>query len=166
MIAIENSPQRLVLRSGSTAITLDKGANAATLQRKLLFWERKPVPLPLSSIAEARVETTVDPASRAEICSVMLRSREGGGWVLSARDKQDATAAVAAVREFLSISYGEGRMSQIVGVAMMIAAVAIFVALLPWGGEVRVKSDSAQTFGIMALIVVFILGAVFALKLN
>jgi hypothetical protein len=57
-------------------------------------------------------------------------------------------------------------MSQIVGVAMMIAAVAIFVALLPWGGEVRVKSDSAQTFGIMALILVFILRAVFALRLN
>ena len=57
-------------------------------------------------------------------------------------------------------------MSQIVGIAMMIAAVAIFVALLPWGGQVRVKSDSAQIFGIMALMLVFILGAVFAMKLN
>jgi hypothetical protein len=103
MITVESSPQRLVLRSGSTAINLDKGANAATLQRKLLFWARKPVALPLSSIAEARVETNVDPASRA-VCSVMLRSREGGGWVLSARDKQEATEAVAAVREFLGIS--------------------------------------------------------------
>jgi hypothetical protein len=57
-------------------------------------------------------------------------------------------------------------MSQIVGIVMMIAAVAVYVALIPWGGRVRVKSDSGQAFGIMALMVVFILGAVFALKLN
>jgi hypothetical protein len=57
-------------------------------------------------------------------------------------------------------------MSQIVGIAMMIAAVAIFVALLPWGGQLRVKSESAQVFGLMTLMVMFILGAVFALKLN
>jgi hypothetical protein len=57
-------------------------------------------------------------------------------------------------------------MSQIVGIGMMIAAVAIFVALLPWGGQLRVKSDSAQAFGMMALMLVFILGAVFAMKLN
>ena len=38
------------------------------------------------------------------MCSMMLGLREGGGWVLSARDKQDVTAAVAAVREFLGIS--------------------------------------------------------------
>ena len=57
-------------------------------------------------------------------------------------------------------------MSQIVGILMMIAAVAVYVALIPWGGRVRVKSDSAQAFGIMALMVVLILGAVLALKLN
>jgi hypothetical protein len=57
-------------------------------------------------------------------------------------------------------------MSQIVGIAMMVAAVAVYVALIPWGGRVRMKSDSAQAFGIMALMVVFILGAIFGFKFN
>jgi hypothetical protein len=52
------------------------------------------------------------------------------------------------------------------GIAMMAAAAAIYVALIPWGGEVRLKSDSAQSFGIIALMLVFILGGVFALGLN
>ena len=103
MITIESSPQRLVLRSGSTAIVLDKAAGKAILGRKILVWARKPVERPLSSIASVSVDSSVDPASKAEICSTMLRMREGGGWVLSARDKADATAAVAAIREFLSL---------------------------------------------------------------
>jgi hypothetical protein len=57
-------------------------------------------------------------------------------------------------------------MSQIVGIGMMIAAVAIFVALLPRGGEVRLKSDSAQTFGFMALMLVFILGVLLGIELS
>jgi hypothetical protein len=52
------------------------------------------------------------------------------------------------------------------GIVMMIAAVAVYVALIPWGGEVRLKGDSAQAFGIIALMLVFILGAIFALGLN
>jgi hypothetical protein len=101
MLRIDRDPQRLVLTSGSTTVVLDKEANQAVLQRKLLFWARKPVTVPLVSIADTRVETNIDSASKAEICSVMLRLREGGGWVLSARDKQDAAAAVAAAKEFL-----------------------------------------------------------------
>jgi hypothetical protein len=102
MLKIDRSPQRLVLKSGSTAAVLDKEAQQATLQRKLLFWARKPVTRPLSSISEATVETNVDPASKAEMCSVMLKLHEGGGWMLAARDKNDATVAVTAIREFLA----------------------------------------------------------------
>jgi len=103
MIAIESSPQRLLLRSGSTSILLDKGAGTAVLQRKLLFWARKPLERQISSITQARVNTDVDPASKAEISSTMLILREGRGWTLSARDKQDAAAAAVAVREFLGL---------------------------------------------------------------
>ena len=102
MLKIDRSPQRLVLKSGSTTAVLDKQAQQATLQRKLLLWARKPVTRPLSSISEATVETNVDPASKAEMCSVMLKLREGGGWMLAARDKNDATVAVTAIREFLA----------------------------------------------------------------
>jgi hypothetical protein len=104
MLKVEREQQKLVLKSGSTTVVLDKGVNEAILERKLLFWSRKPVARPLSSIAEAKIETNIDPASRAETCSVMLRMREGGGWVLGARDKQNATAGVDAICEFLGIA--------------------------------------------------------------
>jgi hypothetical protein len=104
MTKIERTPDRLALQSGSTTIVLDKKTGEAVLQRKLLFWARKPVSRSLNSIGRVGVDTSVDAASKAEICSIMLLWREGGGWALSARDKQDATAAVASVREFLGIS--------------------------------------------------------------
>ena len=46
---------------------------------------------------------------------------------------------------------------------MMIAADAIFLALLPRGGEPRLKSDNAQAACLMALIILFVLGGAFAL---
>ena len=104
MTKFERTPDRLTLQSGSTTIVLDKKAGEAILERKLLFWARKPVTRSLNSIRRVTVDTSVDPASKAELCSVMILLREGGGWALSARDKQDATAAVATVREFLGIS--------------------------------------------------------------
>jgi hypothetical protein len=103
MIQLEQGPQRLTLQSGSTTVVLDKAAGKAILHRKLLFWARSPVERALSSIAEARIMTSTDPASGAELCSVMLMLREGGGWALSARDRQDATAAVAAAHDLLGL---------------------------------------------------------------
>ena len=52
------------------------------------------------------------------------------------------------------------------GVGMMVVAVAVFVLLMPWGGEVRIKSDTGQAFGLMALMLLFILGGILALGLN
>jgi hypothetical protein len=34
---------------------------------------------------------------------------------------------------------------------------------MPRGGEPRIKSDSGQAFGMMVLIVLFVVGAIFAL---
>ena len=56
-------------------------------------------------------------------------------------------------------------MGTFLGVAMMVVAVAVFV-LLPWGGEVRIKSDTGQAFGLMVLMLLFILGAILALGLS
>ena len=53
-----------------------------------------------------------------------------------------------------------------VGVAMVVTAVAVFVLLMPRGGEPRIKSDTGQSFGLMALMVLFILGGILALGLN
>ena len=57
-------------------------------------------------------------------------------------------------------------MGSYLGVAMMIMAVVVFVLLMPRGGEPRIKSDNGQAFGLMALMLLFILGAVFVLGLN
>ena len=103
MTRIEHAPQKLVLQSGSTTLALDKNAGKAIMQRKLLFWARKPIERPISEIADVRVEANVDPASGAEICNTMLVMRGGGGWVLSAADKKDAAAAAEAVRNFVGI---------------------------------------------------------------
>ena len=85
MTTIQRDQQRLVLQSGSTTLTLDKNAGKAIMQRKLLFWKRKPIQRPLFEIADVRVNTSADPASGAEICNTMLVMRDGGGWVISAR---------------------------------------------------------------------------------
>jgi hypothetical protein len=43
MPVTENTPRQLVLKSGSTTLTLDKHAGKPTLQRKLLIWRLKPI---------------------------------------------------------------------------------------------------------------------------
>lgn len=103
MITIEQGPQQLALHAGSTTVALDKVAGKAVLQRKLLFWARKPVERPLSSIRQVKIKTDVDPASKAEMYRTLLLMKEGDGWELSARGKHDATAALEALREFLDL---------------------------------------------------------------
>ena len=43
MASIEEDPRKLVLKSGSTTLTLDKDPGKATLQQKMLLWNKKPV---------------------------------------------------------------------------------------------------------------------------
>jgi hypothetical protein len=98
---VENTPQRLALRSGSTTLTLDKAADRATLQRKLLFWALKPIEHPLGEVSGSTVDVAVDRASGVEVCNTMLLMRAGEGWALPAADKKDAEASAKAIREFL-----------------------------------------------------------------
>ena len=100
---IERTPERLALQSGSTKLTLDKTAGAATLQRKIMFVSLKPASVPLTEITDVTLDTVVDPASHAEIDHAMLKLRAGGAWVLAANDRKSAQAAIAAIREFLSL---------------------------------------------------------------
>jgi len=103
MPVTENTPRRLVLTSGSTTLTLDKESGKATLQRKFLFWNLKPVEAALSDVAGVTVDTAVDRASGVEMCSSMLVMRSGTGWALAAASKQDAQANSATMREFLGL---------------------------------------------------------------
>jgi hypothetical protein len=103
MIMADRDSDRLVLQSGPTRVVLDKVASKATLEHKSFPWERDPVECPLSSISGARVTSAIDEDTKAEICSLTVTMREADGWVLSAEDKQHATAAATAVCEFLGI---------------------------------------------------------------
>jgi hypothetical protein len=95
MPVTENTPRQLVLKSGSTTLTLDKDAGKATLQRKLLIWRLKP-------IEDVTVDTAVDRASGVEVCHTMLVRRTGEAWALPAADKKDAEINASAIRDFLA----------------------------------------------------------------
>jgi hypothetical protein len=103
MAIIESTPRRLVLQSGATTLTLDKDANKASLQRKLLMWKLKPVEQPLSEIVDVTLDAGVDRASGVEVCNMMLVSRAGAGWALPAADRKDAAATAQRLREFLGL---------------------------------------------------------------
>jgi hypothetical protein len=100
----ENTSHRLVLKTGSTTLTLDKAADKLTLQRKILLWALKPVEAPLSDISDITIDTAVDRASGVEVCHTMLIMSGGKGWAFPAADKADAETNAAAMRHFLAIT--------------------------------------------------------------
>jgi hypothetical protein len=104
MPVLESTPQRLVLQSGSTTLTLDKAAGTGCLQRKMLFWKLKPLEHPLTDFTDVTVDAAVDRASGVEVCQTMLITQTGEGWALAAADKKDAEATSATVRGFLGLS--------------------------------------------------------------
>jgi len=104
MPILENTPQRLVLRSGSNTLTLDKGAGTASLGRKMLFWNLKPVVHPLSDIVEVKRDSVKDPVSGALVHHTMLLSRDGSAWAFAEAEQKDAEAVIAAVRGFLGLA--------------------------------------------------------------
>jgi hypothetical protein len=104
MTTIERAPQRLVLRSGSTTLTLDKDRGKAQMERKLLFWTRRPIEHPLSDVTQVNVDANVDRASGVELCSTMLVMPDGSAWALPPTDRKDATEAAAAIRDFLGVT--------------------------------------------------------------
>lgn len=100
---IEDTPRRLVIRSGSTTLTLDKDAGKAIMQRKLIFWSLKPAELPLADVKETAIDAAIDRASGIEVCNTVLVSSAGAGWALPAADRKDAEATAAAIRSFLGL---------------------------------------------------------------
>jgi hypothetical protein len=100
----ERTSHRLVLKSGSKTLTLDKTADKAILQRKLLLWGLKPVEAALSEISDITIDAAVDRASGVEVCHTMLIMKDGKGWAFPAADKTEAETNAAAVRDFLAIT--------------------------------------------------------------
>ena len=56
MANIESTPRKLVLKEGSTTLTLEKESGKATLQQKVLLWNKKPVEFALSEIDDVAVK--------------------------------------------------------------------------------------------------------------
>lgn len=95
------APRHLVLKSGSTTLTLDKDVGKASLRRKFLMWKLKPAEAPLSEITRVKIDAAVDRASGVEVFRTTLVMRTGKAWALPAENAQDAQKKATAIRTFL-----------------------------------------------------------------
>ena len=103
MASIEEAPRKLVLKSGSTTLTLDKDSGKATLQRKMLLWNKKPVEFALSDIDDIAVKSDKDGLSGALIHHSVLHRRSGEITVLTTEEAKDAAATVKKLRDFVGL---------------------------------------------------------------
>jgi phosphatidate phosphatase PAH1 len=99
----EKTAKKLVLQTGSTTLTLDKDAGKATLQKKLLLWNRKPVEFALSDIDDIAVKSEVDGASGATIHHSVVHRRTGEITVLTTEEAKDAAETVTRLRGFVGL---------------------------------------------------------------
>jgi hypothetical protein len=103
MAKIENTPRKLVLKEGSTVLTLDKESGRATLQQKLLLWSKKPVEFALSEIDDIAVKSDQDNLSGALIHHSVLHRRSGETTILTTEEAKDAAATVKTLRDFVGL---------------------------------------------------------------
>ena len=103
MANIEKTANRLVVKSGSTSLTLDKGTGKAVLQTKLLLWSKKPVEFALSDIDDIAVKTDVDGMSGATIHHSVLHRRSGEIAVLTTEEAKHAAETVRVLRNFVGL---------------------------------------------------------------
>jgi hypothetical protein len=105
MAMIESTPSRLVLKEGSTTVTLDKTSGHATLQQKILLWNKKPVEFDLSDIDDIAVKSEMDGLSGAPIYHSVMHRRTGEVLVLTTEEAKDAEATVQRLREFVGLTH-------------------------------------------------------------
>ena len=103
MPVVESAKHRLVLKSGSSTLTLDKQTGRAILQRKVVIWRLKPSEVSLSQILDVSADRSVDRASGVEIWHTMLVLSGGEGWAFPAANKQEANDNITAIRKFLDL---------------------------------------------------------------
>ena len=103
MAKIENSARKLVLKEGSTTLTLDKDSGKGTLQHKVLLWNKKPVEFALAEIDDIAVKSEQDGLSGAAIHHSVMHRRTGEITVLTTEEAKDAAATVKTLRDFVGI---------------------------------------------------------------
>jgi hypothetical protein len=105
MAMIESTPSRLILKDGSTTVTFDKTSGHATLQQKILLWNKKPVEFDLSDIDDIAVKSEMDGLSGAKIFHSVMHRRTGEVLVLTTEEAGDAEATVQKLREFVGLTH-------------------------------------------------------------
>lgn len=103
MAKIENTTRKLVLKEGSTTLTLDKDSGKATLQHKILLWNKKPVEFALSEIDDIAVKSEQDGLSGAAIHHSVMHRRTGEITVLTTEEAKDAATTVKTLRDFVGL---------------------------------------------------------------
>jgi hypothetical protein len=103
MANIESTPRKLVLKEGSTTLTLDKESGKATLQHKVLLWNKKPIEFALSEIDDVAVKSDKDGLSGATIYHSVLHRRGGQTTVLTTEEAKGAEATVKSLRDFVGL---------------------------------------------------------------
>jgi hypothetical protein len=105
MAMIESTPSRLVLKDGSTTVTFDKTSGHATLQQKILLWNKKPVEFDLDDIDDIAVKSEVDGLSGAQIYHSVMHRRTGETMVLTTEEAKSAEVTVRRLREFVGLPH-------------------------------------------------------------
>jgi hypothetical protein len=103
MASIEHAGHKLVLKENSTTLTLDKDSGKATLQQKILLWNKKPIEFALSDIDDIAVKSETDGMSGAPIHHSVLHRRTGEITVLTTEEAKDARATVQTLRDFVGL---------------------------------------------------------------
>jgi hypothetical protein len=103
MASIERIHNKLILKHGSTTLILDKDAGKATLQQKILLWNKKPIEFALSEIDDIAVKSETDGMSGARIYHSVLHRRSGEIAVLTNEEERDAADTVKTLREFVGL---------------------------------------------------------------
>ena len=103
MANIESTERKLVLKQASTTLTFDKDSGKATLQQKILLWNKKPIEFALADIDDIAVKSEKDGMSGAPIHHSVLHRRSGEITVLTTEEAKDAEATVKKLREFVGL---------------------------------------------------------------
>jgi hypothetical protein len=102
MAKIEDAPRKLVLREGSTALTLDKDSGKATLSKNTAM-EQKAGRVRAFRYRRHRREIGVDGLSGASIHHSVLHWRSGEIMVLTTEEAEDAAETVKKLRAFVGL---------------------------------------------------------------
>ena len=103
MANIELTQGKLVLRAGSTTLTLEQDSRRATLQQKVLLWSKKPVEFAFADIDDIAVKSDKDGLSGASIFHSVLHRKTGEIIVLTTEEAKDANETVKKLRDFVGL---------------------------------------------------------------